>query len=103
MNTDAAIKQRSDGKFELTGILSFFTVPELIKPARELLDGVEDIKIDLKGVVRSDSAGVALLVEWMNEANRTNKQILFMNIPVQMLAIARVSSLDQVLPLSREG
>lgn len=103
MNTGAVIKQRSDGKFQLTGILSFLTVPELIKPARDLFDGLEDVQIDLKGVVRSDSAGVALLVEWMNEAHRNNKRILFMNIPAQMLAIARVSSLDQVLPLSREN
>lgn len=102
MNTGAVIKRSSDGKFQLTGILSFLTVPELIKHAGNLFDGIETVQIDLKGVLRSDSAGVALLVEWMNEACRNNKQILFLNIPSQMLAIARVSSLDQVLPLSRD-
>lgn len=103
MNTGAVVKQNGNGKFQLCGILSFLTVPELIKRTSGLFDKSVNIEVDLGGVIRSDSAGVALLVEWMNEARHNDKQIRFLNIPLQMLAIARVSSLDQVLPLSRRG
>jgi len=50
-------------------------------------------------VVRADSAGLALLVEWMRAARRAGRPLRYRAIPPQMLAIARVSSLDQVLPL----
>lgn len=105
MNTSAVVKKNGSGRFQLSGILSFQTVPELMRHTKSLFDvsEVEDIKVDLEGVTRSDSAGVALLVEWMNEARRHDKRIQFLNIPLQMLAIARVSSLDQVLPISRGG
>jgi phospholipid transport system transporter-binding protein len=53
-------------------------------------------------VERSDSAGLALLVECLRQAHQSGKSLRFFNIPAQMLAIARVSSLDQVLPLQRD-
>jgi phospholipid transport system transporter-binding protein len=100
VNTSAVVKQDESGRFQLSGELSFLTVPDLVHRTRGLFDDSGDIEVDLEGVTRSDSAGLALLVEWMNTARHHDKQIQFLNIPLQMLAIARVSSLDQVLPLS---
>ena len=96
-----ALQRTSDGRLALSGQLSFSTVPRLWRDSQRLLDELEEIRIDLKDVERSDSAGLALLVEWMRAAKRLGKPVQFLNIPSQMLAIARVSSLDQVLPLSR--
>jgi len=53
-------------------------------------------------VQRSDRAGLALLVEWLREARQTGQSVRFFNMPAQMLAMARVSGLDQVLPLHRD-
>lgn len=97
----AAIQRGSDGRLILTGELSFSTVTRLCAEAQPLLGGAEDIRVDLQGISRSDSAGLALLVEWMRGARKLGKPIQFLNIPQQMLAIARVSSLDEVLPLGR--
>lgn len=95
------IRNAPDGRLVLAGELSFATVPHLWEEARDLLRDAGDLRIDLQDVQRSDSAGLALLVEWMRAARRLGKAIEFLNIPPQMLAIARVSSLDQILPLSR--
>ena len=82
----------------LVGDLSFATVPAL----SDGLDiGSTDrprISIDLAGVTRSDSAGLALLVEWLRESERLGKTITFLNMPAQMQSIARVCGLDGILP-----
>ena len=46
-----------------------------------------------------DSAGVALLIEWQRQAQKHNKSVCFINIPSQMLAIARLSGVDDLLSL----
>jgi phospholipid transport system transporter-binding protein len=38
----------------------------------------------------------------MREARRRDTEVQFLNIPAQMLAMARVSSLDSILPLGRD-
>lgn len=90
-----------DDRLVVAGELDFTTVVQLLKDAQPLLGRGTDVRVDLQGVTRSDSAGLALLIEWMRAAQRLSKSIQFLNIPPQMLDIARVSSLDQVLPLHR--
>ena len=97
----AAIRRGADDRLVVEGELDFTTVVGLLGDARPLLEAGTDVRIDLQGITRSDSAGLALLIEWMRTAQRLGKAIQFLNIPPQMLDIARVSSLDQVLPLSR--
>lgn len=97
----ATIRRAVDGRLTLSGELDFASVTRLNGEALKLLGSAQAVRIDLQGIVRSDSAGLALLIEWMRVARRLGKPIQFLNIPAQMLAIARVSGLDEVLPLSR--
>jgi phospholipid transport system transporter-binding protein len=57
------------------------------------------INIDLNNVSRSDSAGVALLIEWIRQAQKNNKTIQFHNIPKQMRDIATVTGVDKMLAI----
>lgn len=98
----ARLDPDATGRFRLSGELGFHTVPELWQQTRTLFHDCRSLTIDLSGVERSDSAGLALLVEWMREAARCGAELHFVNMPPQMLAIARVSSLDRILPLTRE-
>lgn len=97
----ARLEEVEDSWFRLSGELNFDTVPELLKSSHALFRDAERIDIDLSAVARSDSAGLALLVEWMRQAEKMHKPIQFLNIPQQMMAIVRVSGLDQVCPISR--
>lgn len=91
------------GCFSLKGDLTFSTVPALHKTLDKTLNGFENIEINLSQVGRSDSAGLALLIELASMAKQRNSGIEFLNIPYQMLDIARVSRLDSVLSIYREG
>jgi phospholipid transport system transporter-binding protein len=91
-----------DGRLSLSGVLSFATVPEVWAQARPLIEASPRLSVDLGGVTRADSAGLALLVECLRAARQRRKEIVFVNMPDQMLAVARVSGLDRVLPCSPE-
>ena len=98
----ASIQVREDGRLEIHGDLNFDSVPGLWAHCCARFPQCSELDIDLAQVERSDSAGLALLVECLRQAHQSGKTIRFFNIPAQMLAIARVSSLDQVLPLQRD-
>ena len=92
-----------DGSLLLSGELSMATVPELLEQLSTqgaLRNAEGEILIDLQGVERADSAGLALLIEWQRLAGQQQKSIRFCNIPAQMLAIARLSGVDELLSLS---
>lgn len=88
------------GGFLLTGALTFETVPALWRRSTALFDNSDSLILDLRGITHTDSAGLALLIEWMRAARGKNRAIVFKNIPPQMMAIAKVSGLEQILPLS---
>ncbi len=93
------IEQRTDG-FDVAGELDVGTVPGLIQQTLALFRKESGVMtIDLQKVTRADSSGIAILIEWMRAARDSNREIVFRNVPVQLLAIAKVSGLDQILPI----
>lgn len=86
-----------DGRVEIVGDLTFDTVALLWSRGAEVLDGGKTVTLDLDAVTRADSAGLALMVEWLKHARRHGARITVVNMPAQMLAIARMSKLDKVL------
>lgn len=101
-NNAPRLEPAGGGRFKLHGELSFQTVPRFLDSTRNLVSERSEVTIDLGGVQRSDSAGVALLIEWLREVRRAGHTVNYVNIPSQMLAIARASSIDSILPLMRE-
>jgi phospholipid transport system transporter-binding protein len=99
---DTGISKDDNGRLRLYGELSFASVPALSAQWPAITSGQAALEIDLSDVQRSDSAGLALLVDCLRQAQQTGQVVRFFNIPAQMLAIARVSGLDQVLPLHRD-
>jgi len=94
---DVWLEDNGDGTWKLTGKLGFATVSGLLKTTPRQFIANEDIKLDLSGVTRADSAGLALLVEWLRESERNGRSIIFLNMPEQMHSIARVCGLADIL------
>jgi phospholipid transport system transporter-binding protein len=95
-----SIQQQSEtGLIQVNGELSFATVKQALDDSQQYMVSLDELRIDLGAVTRSDSAGVALLVAWMRQAKNLDKTILFANVPHQMIAIASASGLDALLPL----
>jgi phospholipid transport system transporter-binding protein len=91
------LEAAGEGKFALAGVLGFSTVTALLKRSRELFDGQQTLAIDLKGVTQADSAGLALLLEWLSLARSSSRQIEFLNLPEQIRALARISEVETLL------
>jgi phospholipid transport system transporter-binding protein len=93
----------SPGVFALHGDLNFYSVPGIEGVFENLLSADEaEITIDLGEVSRSDSAGLALLVEWWKRAQRRGISLHFSHLPDQLLEIARISNLLSILPFDRD-
>lgn len=99
-----SISTNENGHYAIEGELNNQTVPEISKHLMRLISSVtgESITLDLALVSRSDSAGVALLVEVMQLAKSANLTLVFINLPQQMQDIAGLSGLLDILPLSKK-
>ena len=93
----------SGGIVRLTGRLDLATVPGLAGRARELLAGRSEAGVDLSGVERADSAGLALLLEMQREANRAGCRLRFLNVPTSLRTIADACGIDAVLALGSDA
>jgi len=97
----AVINKLDSHHIQVEGELNLATAPVLVQTMLDQfpLTGSE-VHIDLMGVTRSDSAGLALLVEWLRQAERQDITLRFHNLPGQLREIARVSDLLPLLPLA---
>ena len=95
-----AIKYEEHSKrFVVTGEMTLESAKIALIESKGVFDAVNDIEIDLQHVTQADSAGLALLVDWMRAAKKAKKSIAFKHLPEQMDAIAKASDLDELLPL----
>jgi len=88
------------GRFVLSGVLGFDTVTAALAKGETLFAGHKRIVVDLAGVESTDSAGLALLVEWTGWARREKRKLSFKHVPKQALALARISEVDKILPFA---
>ena len=91
------LTEAGDGHWLLQGELSFASVPAILKSSAKGFMVSREIEVDLQGVTRADSAGLVLLIEWLRESERVGKVVTFINVPKQLLAIARLCGLDEIL------
>ncbi len=95
----ASARVSRDGDIlHVRGELDFDSVAELWATTEALFADASLLRIDLSEVSRSNSAGVALLVQWLRQARHHQRELLFVDIPAQMCAIIRVADLETVLP-----
>ena len=93
----AAFVIQEDSRSRVDGVLHFSTVTALLRPGTEAIGGGKAAVIDLAGVSDSDSAGLALLIEWLSVARAGNRSLRYENIPVQLQQLARLSEVEELL------
>lgn len=81
------------------GELDAENVPARLKRSADWFERGRVTRIDLGGVSRADSAGVALLLEWIRDAREEQATLEFVNAPRQMRAIIDFCGLGEVVPL----
>lgn len=95
----AGVDAPDTGHLRIHGELSFASVPALQRAAAGHIErAASPLLIDLGAVQRVDSAGLALLVDWLRQGRRHGLEMRFTGMPDQLMAIARASGLDKLLP-----
>lgn len=91
------LEDLGDGRFALSGEMTFDTAERILKASEEPFEAHTQLEIDLSAVTRSDSAGLALLLEWVTWANHTVREIRFVGMPERVAAIAKTTEVERLL------
>jgi phospholipid transport system transporter-binding protein len=81
----------------VSGALHFTTVTALLPLGTDAIDSGRAAIIDLAGVTASDSAGLALLIEWLSVAKGAGRSLRYEHIPSQLQQLARLSEVEELL------
>jgi phospholipid transport system transporter-binding protein len=95
--TGCSIETVAPGRLAVRGELDFDTAPAALARGLALLGSASDCEIDLSGLSSGDSAGLAVLIEWLASARRRGAKLRYTGVPAQMRAIARISALEDLL------
>jgi phospholipid transport system transporter-binding protein len=93
------IAEPSQGRIVVRGELTFATARDARQAGTLVLAGsrAPQLVIDCAGVGRADSAGLAVLLDWLAWARRASKPVKLENLPASLVAIARISEVDELL------
>jgi len=81
--------------FVIDGDLTFATIDKQSLKSFSFLRAASEVTVDLSRVANTDSAGLALMIEWIKYARHNRTQLNFKNIPEQLLNLAKLSGFDQ--------
>ena len=81
----------------VSGDLNFATVVSLWVQSLTKLQSLADLTFDMAKVHTCNSAGLALMLEWVKYAKRANKKIQFKNIPANLASIIKVAGVNNIL------
>ena len=94
---DASFEMSDGDRARVIGSLHFTTVSALLTAGVAAINAGRAAVIDLAGVTTSDSAGLALLIEWLSVAKAAGRTLRFDNVPSQLQQLARLSEVEELL------
>lgn len=87
------------GQVEVRGALTFATARNARAAGRRLIEmsGDSALEMDCGGVTESDSAGLAVLLDWLALAKRYGRRLSFKALPAPIRAVAQLSNVEGIL------
>jgi len=89
--------EREGDRLVVRGRLTIATVPTLFETGLQHLSK-EDLLVDLTGVEAVDSAAVSMLLGWARAAQRGNRELRVVGLPDDLLSLARLYGVAELLP-----
>jgi len=79
------------------GTLDFTTATQVLQDVSRIIEAEPNLTVDLGEVAHSNSAGLALLVEWLAVARRAEHELSFERVPDGLAQLARVCQVDSLI------
>jgi phospholipid transport system transporter-binding protein len=102
--TNVEVIEASPDRLDVRGALTFNTArrayDEGLRVLRKVFAGGgagAPLEVDCAGVTESDSAGLAVLIEWLASAARAGRKVRFTNLPEGIRAAAQISGVEELL------
>ena len=95
--SDFGIVDHGGGCYQITGEVTFATAERILRDSGKMFAREPAVEIDLRDVVKTDSAGLALLLEWLRLGNESGAAVRFRNIPEKVRAIAQTAEVETLL------
>lgn len=98
--TRSCVTRLSEQKLQVAGIIDFDNALDMCQQGERLISkAANECEIDFSGVTRAGSAALTLLFSWLRHAVNLQKTLVFTNLPDDLLGVAKVSGVDEILPL----
>ena len=96
----AVLVSRGEAGFALEGVLDFDSVASLLAEGERMLTGSGRLDLDLGAVREANSAGLALLLEWLDLARQRRLELRLHNLPDSLKRLAALANVDDFLMLA---
>lgn len=90
----ATLESQNDGTHVLVGSLTFETAAKAVDLS-PLKSGDRNCTVDLSGVGAIDSAGLAVLIEWLAQAARFDCDLRFSHVPNRLGQLAEIAGVGK--------
>ena len=94
------LEQREPGHWALAGDLGLETAAGILAQGESAFSGVARADVDLSRVTDADSAGLAVLIEWVRGACGSGRSITYHGLPPRLAELARIGGVADLLPIA---
>jgi len=87
------------GRFTAEGPLVFTSARAARQLGLEALEQAPEkrLEMDCQGVTATDSAGLAVLLDWLAVARSHGHSLRYLHLPAGLIALARISEVNEML------
>ena len=89
----------ANGQLAAQGPLTFATARRAHEEGLRSLSSTaaRELEVDCAGITLSDSAGLAVLLDWLGAATRAGRSLRFRHLPPGLVALGRISEVEELL------
>lgn len=95
----AAGSAGAPARLHVRGPLTFATAAAVWRDGLRALEACDGalVEIDCSGIERADSAGLAVLIEWLAWGAQRDRHVRLQSLPATLVDIARISELEDLI------
>jgi phospholipid transport system transporter-binding protein len=88
-----------NNRLQVSGNVTMDNVNTLFGVGVKAIQG-GSVEVDFAQVEKMDSSAVSLMLVWLREAQRNKTKLRFLNVPDNLLSLAKLYGVADLLPLS---